>query len=71
MKYMAVGNEKGNIFLWDLQSDNPTEHIVLKHPKCNTIVRKISFSRDSKIVICVCEDSTVWRWNMLVSNPNV
>jgi len=62
---MAIGNQKGKIYVWDLQVDEPSEatHSILSHPKCNTTIRQTAFSRDGSILICVSDDGTIWRWD--------
>lgn len=63
-KYMAIGNNVGKIFVWLLDCDNPTSYTILEHEECTTIVRQTAFSQDGKILICVCDDNTVFRWNL-------
>lgn len=63
MSYMAVGNEEGTTTVWKINGDTPTKSIYLKHFLCNGTVRCTAFSRDGKILICGCDDGTVWRWD--------
>lgn len=62
---MAMGNQSGKIFVWDLHVPDPTviRPIILAHPKCTTAVRQTTFSRDGNILIGVCDDGTIWRWD--------
>jgi polycomb protein EED len=61
---LSVGNSKGVTYVWDTDVDDPfdVKPAQLIHPKCQTIVRQTCFNNDSTILICVCEDSTIWRW---------
>ena len=63
---MSVGNGKGVAYVWDLTVDNPYEYepLVLSRKKCTTIIRQTSFSKDGKTLICVCDDSSIWRWDI-------
>jgi len=69
---LALGNLKGKIFVYDLTSTNPAEltHTVLSHPKCTATIRQTAFSRDGKVLIGVCDDGTIWRWDVNTPNPN-
>lgn len=31
--------------------------------KCGTCVRQVCFSKDSKTVVAVCDNATIWIWN--------
>lgn len=62
---MALGNQSGKLFLWDIDTPDPTNirAIPLSHPKCTSPIRQTTFSRDGCILICVCDDGTIWRWD--------
>ena len=62
---LALGNQVGKTYLWDLDVDDlsHTRYSVLAHPKCTSAIRQTSLSRDGNILICVCDDGSIWRWD--------
>jgi len=62
---LAVGNDKGKTSVWNLDVDyaelelKPT---VLSHPLCKATIRQTALSKDGKLLICVCDDGTIWHW---------
>jgi len=64
-KLMALGNQIGRTYVWDMDVPEPSQmaYSVLSHPKCVSAIRQTSLSKDGKILICVCDDGTVWRWD--------
>ncbi|CAM9107506.1 unnamed protein product, partial [Heterosigma akashiwo] len=64
LRRMAVGNNRGQLFVWNLDgSKQPAAKAA--HPKCQATIRHAAFSPDGKTLISVTDDSTVWRWNIL------
>lgn len=67
MKYLALGNKIGKTFVIDLDSHDhdskSTEKSILSHPKCQSSIRQTCFSNDRSILICSCENGTIWRWD--------
>jgi len=63
---MALGNKSGKTYIYDLDVVEPSliKASVLSHPKCNSAIRQTALSRDGSILICVCDDATVWRWDV-------
>lgn len=57
---MAVGDANGTTLLWQIDEN---KIIRLTHGSCTGQVRATAFSRDSKILISVCDDGTVWKWH--------
>ncbi|XP_014232857.1 polycomb protein eed-B-like [Trichogramma pretiosum] len=64
-KILAMGNQAGRTYIWDLDVEEPSQArcFILQHPKCTSAIRQTSLSRDGKVLLCVCDDATVWRWN--------
>ena len=66
MLSFGCGWADGRVFGWDLRSRSvasTTNRFVLKHQKCNTTVRQVGMNNDGSIIVCVCDDGTLWRWN--------
>ncbi|PFX34540.1 Polycomb protein eed-A [Stylophora pistillata] len=57
-RLMAVGNQTGKTFVWDIGVDDPTKarSTTLVHNKCVSAIRQTGFSKDGKILISVCDD---------------
>ena len=66
---LALGNQIGKTFVWDLDVADPAEAkiSVLSHPKCNSAIRQTGLSRDGSILITVCDDGTLFRWDKVTS----
>jgi len=62
-KILAIGNQKGKLFLWDLNVKSiEQDPVILSHPRCQSTIRQVSFSRDGNTLVCGCDDGSVWRW---------
>ena len=57
----AAGNSAGKIYIYHI--DTGKRLGVLEHPKCKSTIRQVAFSLDTKTIVAVCDDSTVWRWD--------
>merc|ERR1711874_641773 len=47
----------------DVAQPAAVRQTLLSHPKCTTAVRQTALSRDGSILLCVCDDGTIWRWD--------
>lgn len=65
-KFMALGNQCGKTFLWELNRADPEKSTcsTLQHFQCNKTIRQTAFSRDGSTLICVCDEGKVWRWDL-------
>jgi len=63
-KFMAVGNQVGKIFIWDLWGGYQNKpHHTLTHQKMLAQCRQCSFSPNGDVLIAVFDDATVWRFD--------
>lgn len=63
-KYLAVGHENGKIFVWHLGgSDMSIKRFVLSRKNCVRCVRQIAFSHNGHILVGVCDNGSIWRWD--------
>lgn len=66
LQILAVGNAIGQLWLWNVDGRPLMSPIArcVTHPKCTTVIRHMSFSPDSRYLVCCCEDGTVWKWRL-------
>eukprot|EP00051_Salpingoeca_urceolata_P009516 m.115383 g.115383 ORF g.115383 m.115383 type:complete len:118 (-) comp16342_c0_seq2:47-400(-) len=64
---LALGNQEGKLFVWDLRHTNcgaRPRRVLLDHKKCTKTIRQTCFSADGRTLLAVCEDGSVWRWEL-------
>lgn len=61
---MALGNVVGDVYLWDLQADNPIDIPckILQDPKRTNVARGVSFSRNGQDLVICCDDGSIWHY---------
>lgn len=71
-KIIALGNQYGKVYVWELDPTDPRHaHCsTLNNNRCTSIVRQTAFSRDATVLVWVCDDGTVWRWNRRNTEPS-
>lgn len=63
-KYLAVGTDSGKIYLWNLDKpDLMVTRFALSRKNSKSTVRQLSFSPDGRILVGVCDNGTIWRWD--------
>ncbi|KAK2186830.1 hypothetical protein NP493_187g00037 [Ridgeia piscesae] len=64
-RIVALGNQVGRVFVWDIDVDDSAQVrcTVLSHPKCTCAIRQTTLSRDGSVIVCVCDNATMWRWD--------
>ena len=63
LNILVAGNQVGSVFLYSLRVAKKPRAERLSHPACNSTVRQVCFSPDTKVLIVACDDSTIWRWD--------
>lgn len=64
MLRVAVGNKNGRLFLWKIDQDIERPSCSLAHPNSKSTVRQTAFNESGSILISVCDDGSVWRWDL-------
>ncbi|XP_015790163.1 polycomb protein eed-A [Tetranychus urticae] len=64
-KILALGNQVGKTYVWDLDTDDPANarFTILSAPNCTTTIRQTCLSQDGSVLICICDDASIWRWD--------
>lgn len=65
-RYMGVGNQVGKIFIWDMDDMDSTVEpkLTIHHPKIYSQCRQVAFSNDSRTLVAVYDDSSLWRFSL-------
>jgi polycomb protein EED len=59
---LAVGNCIGDIRVWEIGGAKKPN--IVFNAMCSAIVRMTAFSPDGKMMVAVCDDSTVWKYRI-------
>ncbi|XP_077636747.1 polycomb protein EED-like isoform X3 [Crocuta crocuta] len=64
---LALDNQVGKLYVWDSAVEDPhkAKCTTLTHDECGAAIRQNTCSRDSSILIAVCDDASIWRWDRL------
>ncbi|KAF3588111.1 hypothetical protein F2Q69_00030921, partial [Brassica cretica] len=74
MNYVSIGNEKGNVYVWDFKSCPPVLVTVLSHYQSKSLIRQTAivlipdtlclFPWHCSTILAASEDGTLWRWDV-------
>lgn len=65
LEMLAVGNKKGVISIFDVDSESERPLCKLSHSRCKSTIRQTCFSRKGNTMIACADDSVVWRWDLV------
>jgi len=68
LRYLAVGNKSGSIFVWGLDDPPGTPPRKLSTPNSQRAVRCVAFSSDARVIVAACEDGSIFRWDQMQPN---
>jgi polycomb protein EED len=70
--YIAGGNQNGKVYVWNVDCEDPelVKPTILTHFRSVTPVRQVAFSNNAKILISVCDDGSIFRWDASSAQPN-
>ncbi|KAF8103929.1 hypothetical protein N665_0182s0036 [Sinapis alba] len=63
MNFVSIGNNKGNIYVWDLKSYPPVLFTMLSHYQSKSMIRQTAMSVNGNTILATSEDGTLWRWD--------
>ncbi|CAH8359740.1 unnamed protein product [Eruca vesicaria subsp. sativa] len=63
LNYLSIGNQKGKIYVWDLQSCPPVLVTILSHNESKSVIRQTAMSVHGNTILAASEDGTIWRWD--------
>lgn len=60
-----LGNRVGKTLVLEMDDFDPaqTKASQLQHPECASTIRQTTLSKDGNVLIYICDDSTIWRWD--------
>ncbi|PWZ29195.1 Polycomb group protein FIE1 [Zea mays] len=60
---MAIGNNKGEIYVWEVQSSPPVLIDRLCNQECKSPIRQTAVSFDGSTILGAADDGAIWRWD--------
>lgn len=70
LRFLALGNAKGKIMIWDIDSPVDAKPITTLTLPNKQSVRNVSFSPNQKSMVVCCDDSTVWKFDVTVTTSS-
>ena len=64
LKTLALGSQFGKIYMWDLETDDPSDikRQVISNPKSKKLIRSIALSLRGREMIAVNDEGEIFIW---------
>ncbi|EFH67885.1 predicted protein [Arabidopsis lyrata subsp. lyrata] len=60
---VAIGNKKGQIYVWNFKSSPPELIAILSDPDSKTTITQTAMTRDGRVIFSINEKGVIIRWN--------